>query len=99
MNIYAYGGPDRQSATLEVSSGNEELEAMKTYSIDATKGMLLIVYPKSDTNTDFEFKYWVGPYSGNTVGIIIGVVIFIIFISVGFIVIRGRMKKVVEGRS
>ena len=68
MNIYAYGGLNRHSATASVSSGNEALEVGKLYTVDATMGMLLIAYPESDTNTDFEFEYWVGLYSVSYVG-------------------------------
>ena len=92
MNIYAYGGLNRHSATESVTSGNDPLKVGKLYTIDVTKGMLLVAYPESDTDTDFEFEYWVGLYSVSYVGYVIGGLMFVVFIAFGFITISKRMK-------
>lgn len=46
MNVYLYGGKTRDTATESIVEDNLPLEIGKTYSIDYTKGMLLIAYPK-----------------------------------------------------
>jgi len=63
MNVYAYGGPDRRSATTAVTPGNEPLKVGEEYWFASDKGILLIAYPNQDKVTDFSFDYWVAPAS------------------------------------
>ena len=62
MNAYVYQGMDRYSATEDVN-GNAILETNWDYAVSLEKGMLLVVYPNKDSETEFEFEYFVGPYN------------------------------------
>jgi len=48
MNVFAYGGLTRESATTPITPSNVALEVGKTYSVDASKGMFLIAYPNEN---------------------------------------------------
>ena len=36
MNVYAYGGPNRENAKISITNDNAPLQTGKTYKIDAT---------------------------------------------------------------
>lgn len=38
------------------------METYRTYTFNASEGILVIAYPEYEEETDFEFNYWVGPY-------------------------------------
>ena len=59
MNIYVYGGADRNSAMDPIVIGNAALTPAQNYTIEYTKGMFLVAYPNENQPTEFEFKYWV----------------------------------------
>lgn len=63
MNVYLYAGENRETATTQLIFGNDQLTVGKTYSVDYTKGMLLIAYPERYVDTEFKFSYWIGGYS------------------------------------
>ena len=44
MNVFVYEGKDRLSATKAVN-GNDLVEEGKKYTVNFTKGMLLVAYP------------------------------------------------------
>ena len=48
MNVFAYGGLDRENAILPVTDDNTALEVGKVYTIAASLGMFLIAYPNKD---------------------------------------------------
>ena len=96
MNIYAYGGLTRETATTPITESNAALEEGKSYSIDAQKGIFLIAYPNEGKETDFEFTYKMGIYEEKTgmgAGIIVAVVLFICAILIMLATIRYRMKQ------
>jgi hypothetical protein len=51
MNVYIYGGADRNSANERVTPNNEQVKVGKKYSIDATHGFLIVVYPNKEVDT------------------------------------------------
>lgn len=61
MNAYVYEGMNRYTATGSVN-GNSQLRTDKKYAVPYTSGMLLVVYPNYNVETEFEFEYWVAPY-------------------------------------
>ena len=65
--------------------------------MDASKGVFLIAYPNQDQETEFEFKYWTGPYveksGGFNIGIIIAAILFVCAIILMFITIKYRLVK------
>ena len=63
MNVYIYGGKNRFEATEEVVSGNSAVKLNRNYTIDISKGFLIVAYPNKDVETTFEFKYYVAPYN------------------------------------
>lgn len=63
MNVYLYGGKTRGAATELIVNENEAAVIGKNYTIDISKGMLLVAYPNKDQVTEFEFKYWIAPYN------------------------------------
>jgi hypothetical protein len=94
MNVFAYGGPDRESATIPVTTDNAPLEIGKIYNIDASKGMFLIAYPNENSKTEFEFEYWMGEYVAESsigTGVILAMVLFIIAIAIMLVTIKRRM--------
>ena len=96
MNVYAYGGLTRETATFPVTAANAALTVGLTYTIAADKGMFLIAYPNQDQDTDFEFQYSTGVYeeaSGMGNGIIVAVILFVCAILIMLLTIRHRMKK------
>jgi len=48
MNIYLYGGKTRGDATESIINENEAVTIGKNYTIDISKGMLLVAYPNKD---------------------------------------------------
>lgn len=62
MNVYLYGGPDRLSATLPIVENNEAVSLGQTYKIDSETGFLLVAYPNTDVETEFEFSYTLEGY-------------------------------------
>jgi hypothetical protein len=48
MNVYIYGGKNRFSATEEVVSGNTQIKLNRNYTIDISKGFLIVAYPNKD---------------------------------------------------
>lgn len=61
LNAYVYGGKDRYSATESIN-GNAPLVTGRNYTVKFDEGMLLVVYPNKDVETDFEFEYYVAQY-------------------------------------
>ena len=61
LNAFVYGGKDRYSATDSIN-GNAGLITGTNYTVDYDEGMLLVVYPNKDVETDFEFEYYVAEY-------------------------------------
>lgn len=57
MNVYLYGGPNRNEATKSVTQNNEPVELGKTYSIDYQVGFLVVAYPNYGKATNLEFTY------------------------------------------
>ena len=48
MNVYLYGGKTRSAATEAIINENEAVTTGKNYTIDVSKGMLLVAYPNKD---------------------------------------------------
>lgn len=63
MNVYIYGGKDRFSATEKIIDNNDMVTPNQEYSILYTKGMLIVAFPNKDKDTEFEFKFWVAPWT------------------------------------
>lgn len=59
MNVYMYGGSDRFTATESIIENNQQAEENEVYEVDSKKGLVLIAYPDANTDTTFEFKYWI----------------------------------------
>jgi hypothetical protein len=59
MNVFIYGGKNREEATQGITDENIQVETGKNYSIDATKGFVIVAFPNNEVDTDFEFDYWV----------------------------------------
>jgi hypothetical protein len=62
MNVYLYGGQDRFSAFLPVVENNSPVQPGQTYKIDSETGFLLVAYPNTDVDTEFEFTYTLEGY-------------------------------------
>lgn len=62
MNVYAYGGKSRDTATEQLVENNGQVELNKIYSVDVDSGALIIAYPNKDKETEFAFNYWIAPY-------------------------------------
>ena len=62
MNVYLYGGQDRYSATLPIVENNEVVSLGHTYKVDSETGFLLVAYPNTDVETEFEFTYTLEGY-------------------------------------
>jgi hypothetical protein len=62
MNVYLYGGSSRFSANLPVVENNEPVSVGQTYQIDSGTGFLLVAYPNTDVDTEFEFTYTLQGY-------------------------------------
>ena len=56
INAFLYEGLDRYTATKPVNL-NKQLEIGVDYSVPYKNGMLLIVYPQKDAETEVEFTY------------------------------------------
>lgn len=91
MNVFVYEGKDRASATKPVN-GNMQLVAGRNYTVPYTEGMVLIAYPNKDSETEFEFEYYVAQYSGGALGMVtiiaiaVVVAIFLICIVVACVI-------------
>jgi len=48
MNVYIYGGKDRNSATESIVINNEQPMLNMEYSVDMDNGILVIAYPNKD---------------------------------------------------
>jgi hypothetical protein len=48
MNIYVYGGADRNNAMESIVIGNAALTPAQTFTIEYTKGMFLVAYPNEN---------------------------------------------------
>jgi len=66
MNVYIYGGPDRFSATEQITKGNQMPVTGRNYSIPVSKGVLVVAYPNQEVDTEFEFKYWVDTFNNKS---------------------------------
>lgn len=64
MNVFVYGGKDRYSATKPIN-GNQQLIAGRNYTVPVSEGMLLVAYPNKDSETEFEFDYFVAQVDDN----------------------------------
>ena len=62
MNVYLWGGRDRESATKWLVKGNRKAQAMYNYTYDASEGILMVAYPDKDRIGEFEFNYWIGAF-------------------------------------
>ena len=62
MNAYLYGGADRYSATMPIVQNNEQVSLGHTYKVDSETGFLLVAYPNTDVDTEFEFTYTLEGY-------------------------------------
>ena len=51
MNVFIYGGQSRFDATESIIKDNMQAEAGKTYTFDATQGILVVAYPNKDVDT------------------------------------------------
>jgi len=47
---------------LPVIDNNEQVSVGNTYKIDSDTGFLLVAYPNSDIDTEFEFSYTLEGY-------------------------------------
>lgn len=69
MNVYIYGGLSRFEAKTSIIRNNEQPELNKEYSIEYTKGMLVVAYPEQQVDPDVDlptaltFEYWIHPFS------------------------------------
>lgn len=63
MNVFIYGGRSRYEATESVVLGNQQATVGQTYSIEPSKGFLIVAYPNeqvtSEPTTAFGFNYWI----------------------------------------
>jgi len=63
VNVYIYGGKYRDSAKNSIVKGNEQVVAGTEYTIDAEKGLFVVMFPnemksyKTPKKGDFEFSY------------------------------------------
>ena len=96
MNVYVYGGPNRFDATESVVGGNAQAVVGRNYTVDATKGMLIVAYPNEYVQTEFEFKYYIANHnSAGWTDMIVdwnfnydnGDTVFIVFVTVAAIVL------------
>ena len=97
MNVYAYVGLTRETATISVTDNNNPLTVDKTYIVEGSKGIFLIAYPNKDKATDFAFEYKLGVYKESSnvgAGLVVAIVLFIVAICLMLLTIRCRMRKV-----
>lgn len=87
VNAYFYGGDSRSEATVSVVEDNAVLKAGETYYVPTDKGGLLTALPVlGETDTEFEFEYFIAPTPAESsnvpmiVGIIVGVLAVLIII-------------------
>lgn len=87
VNAYFYGGDSRSEATVSVVEDNAVLKAGETYHVPTDKGGLLTALPVlGETDTEFEFEYFIAPTPAESsnvpmiVGIIVGVLAVLIII-------------------
>jgi len=57
MNVYIYGGTDRNNASESIISGNGKASVGETYTIDYQTGILVIAFPNEGIETEFKFTY------------------------------------------
>lgn len=62
MNIYLWGGQDRESATKWLVKSNRKAVENYNYTYDASQGIFMVAYPDKDKDTEFEFRYWVDAF-------------------------------------
>jgi len=62
MNVYLWGGKDRESATKWLVKNNQKAKVMYNYTYDAAEGIMMVAYPDKDKVGVFEFNYWVAPF-------------------------------------
>ena len=60
MNVYIYGGKDRDNANIMVVPENAMPTIGELYTLDATdgNGFLIVAFPNQDQDTTFEIEYW-----------------------------------------
>ena len=58
--MYLYGGSTRETIDTAVEPGNEAAMSGNTYSISADSGLIVVVVPIKDQETELEFTYWQG---------------------------------------
>lgn len=60
INVYVYGGKNKDEATLMVVQGNEMPQVGQLYTIDSTNGngFLIVAFPNKDVDTNFEIEFW-----------------------------------------
>lgn len=87
VKSYFYGGDTRSEATVSIVEDNSVLKAGETYHVPTDKGGLLTALPVlGETDTEFEFEYFIAPTpvdSSNVpmiVGIVVGVLAVLIII-------------------
>ena len=60
MNVYLYGGTSRENSTKSVIYYNDMAEKGGMYFTEILNGgMMMVVFPNSNTNTEFSFDYWI----------------------------------------
>jgi hypothetical protein len=60
MNVYIYGGPNRDEALMQIVPDNEMPNLNQLYTIDGStgNGFLVVAFPNVDSVTRLEFSYW-----------------------------------------
>lgn len=58
MNVFIYGGASKREATESIIDGNQQVTVGETYSIDPSKGFVVVAYPNENVATEFAFNYW-----------------------------------------
>lgn len=60
MNVYIYGGKNRDDANIMVVPENAMPTIGELYTLDATdgNGFLIVAFPNQDQDTNFEIEYW-----------------------------------------
>lgn len=59
MNVFIWEGLDRDSATKSIISGNSQPTLNREYSVSGNSGMLIVVYPNENVDTELSFDFWV----------------------------------------
>jgi hypothetical protein len=59
MNVFIYGMKSSKFDALEsLTEDNVAVTVGRNYTIEYTKGILILAFPEKDVDTNFEFEYW-----------------------------------------